>query len=327
MYGIGLPLLRAAPWFPGQMGVPGSDVPRGLRTAPTGIVLYVDDEHPNATATADGTDPENPLSTIAAAVASPFLTEGSVIVVANQATIAESVLVPITAPAHVAIVGAGDTRHQPTWTSALATTPCLTIRQIGWTVSGFTFTVPASSAAILLQDTVLGGLAYKNVIEDCIFDGFWSGKYGIELQGAPHRLTVRNCQFLELHQAGNDAFAIIVTSTPNASPYECEILNNLFWENDNHIGGLGAVRGFNVSVFAGNVFAVAGLIAAALKLDLRGGTLGRNIVYGNVFPGDYSNIGGYWDGAAGAGTWIGNLAEDTAEAEVGDNGFTILPPA
>jgi len=71
---------------------------------------------------------------------------------------------------------------------------------------------------------------------------------------------------------------------------------------------------------------VDGLIASVLKLDLRGGSQGHNIVYGNVFPGDYSNIGGYWDGAAGAGTWIGNLAEDVAELTVGDNGFTILPP-
>ena len=56
-----LPQVRQAILYQGQVGVPGSDVPRGLRTSPAGIVLFVDANHPNATATADGTDPENPL--------------------------------------------------------------------------------------------------------------------------------------------------------------------------------------------------------------------------------------------------------------------------
>ena len=38
-----LPQIRLQPWYPGQMGVDGSDVPRGIRWSPTSIVLYVDD--------------------------------------------------------------------------------------------------------------------------------------------------------------------------------------------------------------------------------------------------------------------------------------------
>ena len=101
-----LPQIRLQPWYPGQMGVPGSDVQRGLRWAPAGIVLYVDENHPNTSAAADGTDPENPLNSIQVAItrlanfvaATNTTLEGSVIVVANEATIAETVTIPATAP-------------------------------------------------------------------------------------------------------------------------------------------------------------------------------------------------------------------------------------
>ena len=63
-----LPQVRLQPWYPGQMGVADSDVQRGLRWEPTGIVLYVDENHPGASATADGTDPENPQTTIQQAI-------------------------------------------------------------------------------------------------------------------------------------------------------------------------------------------------------------------------------------------------------------------
>ena len=82
-----------------------------------------------------------------------------------------------------------------------------------------------------------------------------------------------------------------------------------------------------VSLFQGNIFGAGVLIATLLKLDLRGGSQGHNIVTGNVFGGDYSNTGGYYGNAANPDMWVGNVAEDVAEAEVGDNGWTIGPPA
>ena len=84
---------------------------------------------------------------------------------------------------------------------------------------------------------------------------------------------------------------------------------------------------YGMSYIAKNAFYPGKLLAAAIKLDLRGGTVGRNIVTQNLMPGDFSNVGGYWDtGGADAGYWIGNYADDVAEAEVGDNGLTIAPP-
>jgi hypothetical protein len=80
-------------------------------------------------------------------------------------------------------------------------------------------------------------------------------------------------------------------------------------------------------VFEDNVFHDGVLIAATRMLDLRGGSRGENIVTKNTFCGDYSNTGGYWANAANPGNWVGNRAEDVAEAETADNGWTIAPPA
>lgn len=68
MYNYSLPLLKLPPWFGGQFGVPGSSSPEGLRTAPQGVVYYVDGSHPDASDSADGTDPDSPLETIQEAI-------------------------------------------------------------------------------------------------------------------------------------------------------------------------------------------------------------------------------------------------------------------
>ena len=54
---------------------------------------------------------------------------------------------------------------------------------------------------------------------------------------------------------------------------------------------------------------------------------GYNQVVGNYFDGDYSNAGGYTAEGSGNDNWVGNVAFDVAEAEVGDNGWTIAEPA
>lgn len=331
-----LPQVRQQILYQGQFGVPGSDVQRGLRWESSGIVLFVDDNHPNASATADGTDPENPLTTIAAAITrlTSFATslsislEGSVIVVAEEATIAETVIIPPTAPKNCTLMGAGSTRNGPTWTAATAAGTALTIRQEGWTVEGFHFVAGAAGTSILLQ-WVPGSsyVGYRGVIRNNHFDGAWAGLYGINFYGAPYDVWIYGNEFREYRRADTTAAAITVTDSSEANPYMCVVQDNVFWENENHIVNLGAVRGFNNSIFRGNVFNEGVLIAATLILDLRGGSRGENIVTGNIFPGDYSNTGGYYANAANPGNWNGNMAEDVAEAETADNGWTIAPPA
>ena len=328
-----LPQIRQAPLYPGQFGVSGSDVQRGLRSAPTGIVLYVDENHPGTHSTGDGTNPEEPLDSIQTAITklTNFATamnvslEGSVIVVANEATIAETVTIPATAPTNCTILGAGSTAHQPTWTAATAAGTALTVLQEGWTIEGFTFETGAEGTAIVLNGTGSTG-AYKSTVRNCRFDGLWGGLYGISFVGSPHRVLIENCEFLEWRSAGGDAFAIMVYDASDSNPYECHIRNNVFWENENHVGSISSDRAWNVSTFTGNVFHEGELIAATLMLDLRGGTRGNNIVTGNVFCGTYSNAGGYYANAGTPGMWVGNMAEDVASLQVGDNGYTVAVP-
>jgi len=124
----------------GQLGVSGSDVQRGLRWESSGIVLFVDENHPNAHSVGDGTDPEEPLDSIQTAInnliafataMAPITLEGSVIVVASEATIAETVTIPATAPTHCMILGAGSSNHQPTWAAATDAGTALTVLQTG----------------------------------------------------------------------------------------------------------------------------------------------------------------------------------------------------
>lgn len=329
---MNLPQVRLHPFYPGQMGVWGSDVQRGLRWEPTGIVLFVDENHPGAHSTGDGTNPEEPLDSIQTAVNNliAFATamnctlEGSVIVVANEATIAESVIIPPTAPTNCTILGAGSTAHQPTWTAATTAGRALTVRQQGWTIEGFTFEAGAEGTSIRLEEVPASSyISYKTTIRNCRFDGLWGGLYGIDFYGAPHRVVVENCEFIEWRSVAGAAFAIYHSATPHDRSLQCKILDNLFWSNENHIGNF--ANGFNGSLFSGNVFDQNAYIATTVMLDLRGATI-HNIVTGNYFAGTYSNAGGYYDSVGTPGMWVGNIAENVASPQVGDNGLTIAPP-
>ena len=66
--GIPVPIMKLPPWFSGQMGVKGSDTAEGLRMASTSLVYFVDKTNPRADDNNDGTDPREPLETIAQAI-------------------------------------------------------------------------------------------------------------------------------------------------------------------------------------------------------------------------------------------------------------------
>jgi hypothetical protein len=326
------------PWYPGQLGVNGSDVQRGLRWSPTAIVLYVDDNHPGASAAADGTDPEHPLTTVQLAVNRliSFQTSmsaslvGSVIVVGAGATLTESVIVPATAPRGCTILGESNGGYNPSWLPGASAGTNLTLRQQDWHVSGITFNFTGNSTAIELQWNGTNTInASGAVIDNCRFFGGWSGLRGIYATGSPYNVRILNNEFSEIRSAGGagTAYAVYGGVTPIAEPLEWQIVGNVFSENENHVGSLNGLYSLNGSLVQGNLFGYGTTIAAAINLDLRSGHGGRNIVVGNLFAGDYSNTGGYYDSTAAVSSWVGNYAEDVLEAEVGDNGITIAPPA
>ena len=291
-------------------------------------VFYVEAAHANANDDNEGTDPLFPLATMTEIITRtafwPQLAVGDVIYV--KGTISEAVTVPATAPAGCSIVGVTNGSYAPRWGTPVNTQTCLTINQLGWRVSGIKFDIPAHGIAIQLNWTATNN-GSETIIDNCYFMGGYAGHYGIVATGAPYAVHILNCEFAEILQGAQLGFAIWCAGAAIADPLMWRIENCLFWDNDNHIGSSNNNFGLNTSVIKDNMFYDGEGIPTVLKLDLRGGSLGHNIVIGNYFAGDYSEPGGYYDSGAQASEWVGNWTPDIAEAEVGDNGLTILPPA
>ena len=334
-----LPLIRLNPWYPGQFGVHGSDVPRGMRWAPRALTMFVDPDSNDNSDAHDGTNPEAPMATIQGAITKLIAHQaaqgtslaGSTIVCAGAAY-TESAIVPAPYPTgaatveYVRLLGASVNSHQPTWAGAAGgTTPCLTIRAEGGVVDGCEFNCPDTSSGVRLEEVPGAGTliaAYKTTIRNCVFDGIFSGQYGIEFWGAPHRVAVLNNWFLEM-----DSFCIYVTDTTHSLPYQCAIVGNRFSDSQNYIGSLANMRGFQSSLIKDNVFEEGIVLVPTTYLDLRNAGGQGNVVTGNRFGGVYSQAGGYYSSAAAADAlWVGNVAEATP-GTVGDNGVTIRVPA
>ena len=325
------PLIRAYPLYPGQMGVPGSDVSMGLRANPNGIVLYVDANHPNATATADGTDPNNPITTITAAMTklaafhalSEIQAEGSVIVIAPGTYTDSIALDQATYPNDCSIIGCGNSKFDVIWVPAAG--DALSLDVSGWLIDGIHFQPAADGAGVKLTWNAGSG-AEDTVIQNCFFDGRWgTGLYGIEFEGAPANCTIQNNRFAEFDAASP---CIIANGSATADPYQTHILDNTFQECAEYIT-VTVGSGYNASIIAGNHFvnATGALAATTTFIDLGTMGTGYNQVVGNYFDGDYSNAGGYTAEGTGNDNWVGNFAFDVGEAEVGDNGITVAEPA
>ena len=316
------------------MGIAGTGAEAMMQKS-DGHVFYVNPLHADANDGHEGLDADHPLATIqglldrtTANITYPRLENNDIIYVCSSIT--ESVIVPGTAPTGCAIIGIGNSYGRPLWLPGASAGTNLTIRALDWRVSNFHFGFTGNSIAIRLDWVPASSYnGSQCTIDNCWFFGEWAGFRGIALYGAPYNVRIINNEFGEIRSAGGGgtAYAIATVDSSEANAYECQVIGNVFWENENHIGSIGNDRSFNMSLFQGNVFHNGVLIASNVKLDLRGGTRGENIVTGNVFYGDYSNVGGYWGNAANPDFWVGNITNDLLEAEVADNGFTIAPPA
>lgn len=319
----GLPVERLTPFYPGQLGVPGSDVERGLRTQSAGFVLYVNNLHPGRSDSNDGTNPDAPLITIGQAftnLATWHARYGAVgslngtnsYIVVSPGTYAESLTIAATTmPDYGVLMGAGNGRYPVIWDDA--DTDCLTITAYGWKVANFHFRPANAYAGVKLSRPAGTVGAEGTVIENCFFDGQWSGTgYGVALDGAPANCTIQDCRFAEFHTGGG--VGITVTDTSVADPYQTHVIGCTFQECNECIardcGG-----GWNQTIVWNNVF-IDGTVDANFPtvngtdmfIDMRGGSNGYNKVCGNHFGGTYNNAGGYYD-STNADEWWGNYAD------------------
>ena len=319
-----LPVVRQTPWYPGQFGVAGSDVERGLRWESAGFVLFVNNIHPNASNGNDGTNPDAPLTTITQAVTNlatwhaRYGAVGSMhgvnsYIMVSPGTYAENVTIAqTTMPDYGVIMGAGNGRYPVIWDdNATVAGNCLSIDAYGWRVSGFHFRPHNAFAGVRLTRTAGSG-AEGTVIENCFFDGQWSGTgFGVALNGAPANVTIQGCRFAEFAAGGA---AITVTGTATADPYQTHITGNTFQECEEYITREVA-GGWNQTVVWHNVFVdgthdaafPAGINGTAIFIDMRGGSNGYNKVCSNCLGGVYSHVGGYWEGV-GDEWWGNNIA-------------------
>jgi len=229
----------------------------------------------------------------------------------------EDVVTPdsVVGPNYCEIVGIGVAGGSPSWASTGAATVALTINALGWRVSGIRFLGQATASCVVLQN-VADDVANFTQIVGNHFYGQNTGLSAIDLLGAPNNILIAQ-NWIDSFAAAS-GIAIRNTSVATADPLFAKIVGNLFQENDTHI-----VLDLDKGLLLDNLFENGAVIGDVVNIS--GGGIGENVVKGNVFPGDYSIVGGYTGGTADV--WLGNFASDTAEAEVGDNGLTILPPA
>jgi len=76
-----VPTLSLPPMLVGQFGVPGTGSPEGMRTDALGATFYVDPNATGVTDQRDGTNPDAPLQTVAAALAQCSAYRNDVIIV------------------------------------------------------------------------------------------------------------------------------------------------------------------------------------------------------------------------------------------------------
>ena len=243
-----IPLIRLNPWYPGQMGVEGAWTDTGLRTHSTGTVFYVSPNHPGASDLRDGTDPNDPLVTVQAAINRCESYRGDVIAVMPHGRwayspgtiyplgISESALLD---KHGVHLMGLSSATIGVPWYTPLAGGTALTVTGIDCIVEGFAFCgfvgVGAPGRAIYAT-WILGGPAYGENLT--ILNNVFSGPtIGLQLEFNWY-CHIHNNTFWALTNYG---LYFDRTTTPANAPEYCEINDNIF-HNVGANGGGGAIR-------------------------------------------------------------------------------------
>lgn len=266
----------------------------------------------------DGNSPRRPLATITRAVA--VAEAGDTIFL--MGSFSEAVTC---SKAGIRFVGLGTMPKQAQWTSGADTTT-LTISANYVEVANIYFKPPAYSsgtpAAIKLSE------ANHAFIHDCRFQGQTASHNAIYSPVCnSDNVRIWDNEFQYMNTATNGA-AILGVEAGGLSYSAWDIRRNSFFSCVTAININGRVCRVEGNVFMEYGINADGSVAAVCTkaLDLSGTSSGGNCVFGNVFAGDYNADVLYTAGASGD-VWVGNWAQDTAEAEVGDNAITVDEPA
>ena len=203
-----------------------------------------------------------------------------------------------------------------TWMGATtASSPIIDLKARGWNFSDIEFDCPTAAGAINMNKSDDGSTDRPDfmTVEDCIFT---TGKLGIVVDGGATYATIRGCRFDQMTTSG--AYAISVDNTSHSLPQHWLVENNQFMTNVNHIGPIGAGKGWMNSTFRGNVFLKEGIGQNTTTiLDIRDAGGGGNIVVDNYFDiaksgsGSNATVRGNTSDY-GAGNWMNDGPQEEA---------------
>jgi parallel beta-helix repeat protein len=297
-----VPLTRLTPWYPGQFGVPGADSDRGLRQDSNGKILWVDPNHVDANDNRDGTNPDSPLATVAAALTKCRAYSGDVIAVmfnsfwtygstAVGRPLPINEAVTITTPG-IRIVGVSSGSLGVPWTPSTANTPAITVHAMDVVIEGFNFwngNSLAGTVGILAEWNGPVIFGENMTVRHCSFYGL---AYGVQLDYTWY-CHITDCQFDTISVAG------IFNPSVYGEPDYTTIENNTFW------GGVAAINlpAADYCIIRNNVF--QNCDAAILML---GGAL--NTIHGNTINENPAGANNYIDLTGGSSNlvsdnWLG----------------------
>lgn len=201
-------MLKAPNWFGGQMGVPGSDTPLGFRHFPDAIELFVDPGHGDASDNNDGTDPNEPLLTIAQAMTNCTDGRGDVIWISPGTYNPTAAITVNKSDVRIFGMPQGGNPEQPEngvviYPAASYTTGPMFIVEVPCTIAyldiitrNVTHTAtPATASASLVFDgeggAFNGGFCH---IHHCRFVDWWGSDYGIWAYAGAYNL-IEDCNF------------------------------------------------------------------------------------------------------------------------------------
>lgn len=307
------PLTRAKPWYPGVLGVPGTDTERGLRQSATGCVFYVDPNYPGVSDARDGTDPEAPFQTVQAAVNACEDYRGDVIYVmfngdwqyANAANdyplpIAEQVILN---KAGVRLIGVSPSPVGVPWVVPAAGGIAIHVTAIDCLIEGFAFGgFVGGAGGIGILGTWDGTTTWADnlTVRDCFFDN--EIDIGIQLDYVWY-YDIENCRFEECDNYG-------IYCDPADSAADFGLIRNCWFVNC----GTGAISLDEVDHclidhnYIWNAHAQAGAAATNEGIDTSAGA--ENLVTDNFFScllpvpaaGDWDDL----NSASATDAWVGN---------------------
>lgn len=309
----GSPLTRQLPWYPGQWGVRGSDNKLGLRQHVSGAVFYVDPNHPNRNDAGDGTNPDQPCATIAAAVLKCLPFRGDVIaVMANNSwqygTAADGYANPIEEDVIVDVPGVrivGISQSSSTgvvWSPGTDGGTCVTVNAIDVSIEGFLFTEGAKNGCNAIASVWNGTTAWGDnlTVRNCVFDDTVDNAITLDYvwYANIHHNDFWDCddKGIEVIAPGSGAAFLVISDNrfhnvttcamdlSNAD--DCEVFNNSIYNANAQ--GAGAATGEGILTVGG----------------------ARNQVYDNYFScrlpvpaaGDWDDL----NTAAATDSWVGN---------------------